>query len=572
MLKPSEPDYGRIHRQYMDAVRSGARIAGRLEQEAVSRFLADRDLERSGDSPFRFDEALADRACRFFPLLRHSDGQYCGHRFTLYPWQVFIVRNLFGWVHRDTGYRRFKEAFLSVGRGNGKSPFGAALMLLLFEMDFPPEPRAEVYTTAVKRDQAAISFNAAKRFVEMSPALSSKITIHIKKLLNGTHSNFEPLSSDAGSADGHNIHGLLRDELHEWSEYQREYYDKLASALAKRRQPMAITITTAGSERSRLWRENYGFASKVVDQTCPLQADNLFVFICEIDEDDDELDEQCWPKANPMLEYGVVKIGALRDMAAKAVEDPATRRVMRRYHCNRLAYTEHKSFTSDMWAKGDQAIPYGEIQHVFLGVDLGVVDDLAAVGVVAPLDWISVEGMSKRRYAVWCHSWIPAGTKRNLSHEPFAAFIRDQRLITTDSEWTDTAYMYREVENLNDQYGVRKLAYDPAMAREFALNCVNEIGIEVFPFNQQHHKYNEPLLEFKQALAEGRILHAGDPLLGWAALNVVEDVNIKGHAMPSKQKGEEKIDPFVAVLMAFSEALFAERIKRKMSFTPARLG
>jgi phage terminase large subunit-like protein len=556
----------------MDAVRSGERIAGRLEQAAVQRFLDDRDLERSGESPYVFNEALADRACRFFPLLRHSDGQYFGQRFHLYPWQVFVVRNLFGWVHRDSGLRRFNEAFLSVGRGNGKSPFGAALMLLLFQMDYPEEARAEVYTTAVKRDQAAISFNAAKRFVESSPSLVKKITIHNKKLLNGTHSNFEPLSSDASSADGHNIHGLLRDELHEWSELQREYYDKLASAMAKRRQPLAITITTAGSERSRLWRENYSFACKVADPDCPLKSDNLFVFICEIDEEDDELDEQVWPKANPMLEYGVVKIGALRDMAAKAIEDPATRRVMRRYHCNRLAYTEHKSFTAEVWAKGDQAIPYGEIKEVFTGVDLGMVDDLAAVGVVAPLDWVSVEGKSKRRYAVWCHSWIPAGTKRNLTHEPFATFVSSDRVMVTDSEWTDTAYIYREVEDLNNEYGVRILAYDPAMAREFALNCVNEIGIEVFPFNQQHGKYNEPLLEFKQALSEGRILHGGDPLLGWAALNVVEDVNIKGHAMPSKHKAEEKIDPFVAVLMAFSEALFAERTKRKLSFMPASLG
>ena len=137
-------------------------------------------------------------------------------------------------------------------------------------------------------------------------------------------------------------------------------------------------------------------------------------------------------------------------------------------------------------------------------------------------------------------------------------------MMVTESEWTDTAPMYEKLAKRNKDFGIKVVAYDPANAREFATNVVNELRIETFNFQQSHSKYHEPLREFKQALLEGRILHGGCPLLGWAATNVVEEENAKGHRMPSKGRSIDKIDPFVAVLMAFSEAMFADRQSRSV--------
>jgi phage terminase large subunit-like protein len=550
-------------KQYVDDVLSGRRVAGKLEIAAVERYQS--DLKKK-DSGFFFDEAQAVSACEFFELLVHTDGEYAGTPFYLYGWQVFIVWQLFGWRIRGSNLRRFRELFLTVARGNGKTPFGAALLLLIFAFDSPIEERAECYTAAVKRDQAGLSFNAAKRFVERSGLCKSGYLQALKTAINipRNGSTLVPLSSDAKSADGLNIHGLLRDELHAWTDYQREYYEKLQTALGKRRQPLAITITTAGSENSTLWREQYEIAKKVVERGSTVDIDSLLVAIYEIDDDDDELDPAVWSKANPMLEHGVVKIKHLQDMASAAAIDSTQRHQFRRYHGNKLTYSFNKSFTAEMWERGNGRIPQAQLKSGFAGVDLGWCDDIAAIGYVFPLDYVSIEGQSKRRYAIFADAFCPRNGRRELSREPWRTWIQSGRMMVTESEWTDTAPMYEKLAKRNKDFGIKVVAYDPANAREFATNVVNELRIETFNFQQSHSKYHEPLREFKQALLEGRILHGGCPLLGWAATNVVEEENAKGHRMPSKGRSIDKIDPFVAVLMAFSEAMFADRQSRSV--------
>lgn len=559
MIAPAPKNYRAAVSEYIDSVRSGRRIAGKLEIAAVERYLEDCAAEET--SSFVFNEREAVMACEFFDLLVHTDGEYAGEPFTLYPWQVFIVWQLFGWRVRATGFRRFREVFLEVARGNGKTPFGAALLLLLFAFDNPIEERAECYTAAVKRDQAKIAFNAAKRFVEKSGLTRTGYLQSTKNEISIPRSNSTliPLASDSKSADGLNIHAVLRDELHAWTDYQRDYYEKLQTALGKRRQPLAITTTTAGSETSVLWREQYEIAKKVVERGNGVEIDSLLVAIFEVDDEDDELDPACWPKSNPMLEYGVVKRAYLEDMAAAAAIDPAQRHQFRRYHGNKLAYSHNKSFTAEMWARGAQPIPWDQLRHCFSGVDLGWCDDIAAIGYVYPLDWISIEGQSKRRYVIAADGFAPRNGRRDLSREPWKSWVKSGKLTVTDSEWTDTAPMYARLAKRKLDHGVKILAYDPANAREFATNVVNELKIEAFSFNQSHAKYHEPLREFKQALIEGRIIHGGCPLLGWAATNVVEEANAKDHRMPSKGRSIDKIDPFVAVLMAFSECMFADR-------------
>lgn len=555
-----------VMRKYIDDTVVGRRVVGELERAMVERHLG--DLERAGtdEFPYVFDARCASNACEVFPMLSHSDGEYVGKPFHLMPWQTFIVCSLFGWRHRETGYRRYREGLISVGRGNGKTPFGAAIMLVLLGFDEPFEARAEIYTAAVKRDQAGLSFEAAKRFVERSGMERAGYMEVYKRAItmDRVGSKLEPLSSDAKSSDGLNIHGLLKDELHAWTRYQRDYLEKLQTAMGKRRQPLDLTITTAGDEHSELWLEYYELCRQVVERGNGFEIDSLFVAMFEIDDDDDELDESVWPKANPMLEYGIVKIDYLRDEAKKARERPDKRSQFRRYHANKKTVSSAKSITSKLWACGHQPIPWDELENGFAAVDLGWKDDLAAIGYTFPLDWVDVEGKSKRRYAIFADVFVPKGTRRQLDRPPFAQWVREKRLIVTDSEWTDTGPMYQLLEKRHKDYGIETLAYDPSNAREFATNVLNEVGIDTFSFVQKHERYNEPLEEFKIALSEGRILHGGDSLLGWAAMNAVENANARGHRMPDKAKSGDKIDPFVAVLMAFSEAMFAERKKKSV--------
>ena len=291
-----------------------------------------------------------------------------------------------------------------------------------------------------------------------------------------------------------------------------------------------------------------------------MKLESLFVLICEIDEDDDELDESVWPKANPMLARGVVKLPFLRDLATRSANDPATRHEFRRYHCNKLAFSLAKMFTPPVWAQGDET--FDVKKSIYGAADLGWKDDFAALGWCVPLDWVSIEGESKRRYGVWADVWIPRGTRRrDLKQNPYATWINNGQVRVTESEWTDTAALYDQIRKNHKKHRVKSFTYDPNNAREFAINVTNNIRVNTRPFGQYHKTYNEAFREFVIALNEGRILHGGAPVLAWAACNVVASIDNNNNIMPNKLRSIDKIDPFVAVLMAYAEALFDDTKK-----------
>ncbi|ABQ23668.1 terminase TerL endonuclease subunit [Clostridium kluyveri] len=81
-----------------------------------------KDLERQGtdDFPWIFDEEKGHRPIRFIEKkCKPSKGDF--EQLVLQPWEHFVVGSLYGWVHKDTGLRRFREGLIFVGRKNGKA-------------------------------------------------------------------------------------------------------------------------------------------------------------------------------------------------------------------------------------------------------------------------------------------------------------------------------------------------------------------------------------------------------------------------------------------------------------------
>ena len=146
---------------YIDSVIEGSINCGKLERLAVQRHI--NDLESGHERGLYFDAEAAQLALDFFPILKHSKGQWGGRPFLLQGWQKFIVWGLFGWKNED-GYRRFATAYNEIARKNGKSTFAAGLGLLALVLD--KERGAEVYTAATKLDQAKIIHEEAERMVQ----------------------------------------------------------------------------------------------------------------------------------------------------------------------------------------------------------------------------------------------------------------------------------------------------------------------------------------------------------------------------------------------------------------------
>ena len=106
--------------------------SGKKHRWACMRLL--RDIGRVGSDgfPYVWDEERAQSIVDWFTYLRHSKGVLAGTPIYLTTWQKFRICQIYGWVHKDTGRRRFRKSYTQVGRKNAKSQEEAGIAL--FEM------------------------------------------------------------------------------------------------------------------------------------------------------------------------------------------------------------------------------------------------------------------------------------------------------------------------------------------------------------------------------------------------------------------------------------------------------
>lgn len=535
---------------YCDSVLDGKIKTGHLEFAAVQRYRY--DCDSAGSRGMYWDDDEFELTIKFIELLKHSTGEFEGTQFLLQPWQKFVAGNIFAWKLRDDGFRRFREAFVSMGRGNGKSPFMAALTNRTAILD--GESRYQFQIAAVERAQAEIVFNEVCEQLQSQPAFQGRFDFyrpkHGKKsivdlALNGV---IEPLGSEG--RDGYNLLGFVADEIHAWRAEHQDLWEKLQTSMSKRRQPLGLTITTAGDDMSKLWLSVHGFSASVA--TMLFDEPRHFSFICEIDEADRKAslyDEDLWRKGNPNLDISVKRAG-LRLYANKAKNDLVIFNQWLRYHMNIRVRSVLKVIIQSIWDDCDEPLPDLAGKPCHGGLDMGWRNDLASFYLCFPLP--------NRRYALKGWNWLPKHGGREISKNPWLTWI-DQQLITlNEGTDTDPDAIYERVHHADKTYSINSIGLDPANARAIGMHLVKASKFKVFDFGQSAKNYNEPIREFLIALNEKRILHGNDPVLAWAANNLVLRTDYAGLVMPDKAHADEKIDPIVAALMAFARCLYGE--------------
>ena len=560
MIAFTQPE--EVVQQYIKDVLSGDIVVGQLVKLAVQRHV--HDLEHAWERGYKFDPDIATRACAFFPVVcRHSIGEWDGQRFELSPWQMFCVWCIFGWRRIDDGTRRFRKAYLSVARKNGKTTMIAALALLLMFRDEPFEPGAQIYCAATKEKQARIMYDEAVRIVGRSPDLKKRS--RVRKAPHGIHweehdSKFEPIGSDSESTDGLNPHGVLKDELHEWRERHRGLKEKLETGSGARRQPLDVTITTAGTDHSEIWKEENEYAIQCLESvvTGNVIDDYCFAFIACIDQQDDPFDEMCWPKANPNWDISV-KPESIRAIANEAKHKPTAHNKLVRYHCNRQVGSTERALPLDVWMAGAGAVTVADGAYGHGGMDLGRSNDWASIAASFPIEE-EVDGVRRVvRHELISKAWTVKDGAFRVDREPFRTWISQGRLTAHEGDQVDFSAVEEEIVRWHEKYQIATWAFDPAYARLMADRLQNFHGMKVFSFTQTEKYYNEPCVRFHDDMKAGCLLHGNEPVLTWQAANLKFTRNNRGLVMPDKSNREFKIDGLVASIMAFSECMFAEK-------------
>ena len=237
----------------------------------------------------------------FFSYLKLWKGkEYKGKEYVLAPHFQFITSCIMGWKKRD-GNRRFKTAYIEMGRKGSKSSYAGALGSYFLVAD--GESGAEIYTAAVKKDQARIVWTNIQNFLK--PSMFAKlVTFHKHNLsVQSTWSKCEPLSSETKSLDGLDSHYASLDELH--AHPTPEVHDLIVDSIGARSQALILIITTAGFDQSGVCYQKREYLTKILKGV--IEDDSFFGIIYTLDTKKD------WPELITQQEKEAGKKGKVED-------------------------------------------------------------------------------------------------------------------------------------------------------------------------------------------------------------------------------------------------------------------
>ena len=225
--------------EYYEKIQAGEVKAGKWVK-----LLYERIVTELRDGLFLFDDAKAQKAIDFIQsFCHHCEGR--NDLIILELWQRALVSLIFGIVD-ENGVRVFREVFVVMGRKNGKSLLASAIIAYTVYLD--GEYGAKVYCLAPKLEQAAIVYDNFYRMLQAEPELSELAQKRRSDIyLEATNSSVKPLAFNAKKSDGFNPHMTVCDEIASWpAEQGLKQYEVMKSALGARRQPLILSISTAG--------------------------------------------------------------------------------------------------------------------------------------------------------------------------------------------------------------------------------------------------------------------------------------------------------------------------------------
>jgi len=505
-----------------------------------------------------FDEAAGRHVCDFFTnWLMLSKGQWAGKKFELLDWQRNeLLMPLFGWKNAD-GTRRFRVAYIEIPKKNGKSGLCSGVALYLACAD--SEPGAEVYCAAADRSQAGIVFNESRNMVKVSKALSAhaKVT-DSKKLIEFPASNsfIRVISSEAYTAEGLNIHGLIFDELH--AQKTRELWDALRYGGAARRQPLLLSITTAGWDVTSICYEQHEYARKVLDGS--ITDSSFFALIYGAGKKDDPRSLAIWRRANPSLGH-IIQERDMKQAANEAVESPVKLNAFKRYRLNIWTEQAERWLDGDAWAKCAPSRLRDAITwrvntlhrkaecSCFAGLDLGSTSDLTALVLFFPDSNILLPWFWVPEYAIQ--------DKKNPNRDLYRTWKGQEFLTVTPGNVTDYDCVRSDINEIGEQFKIKELAVDRLFQGAQLCTQLQEDGFDVIAFGQGFMSMAAPCKEFEERVIAGRFNHGRNPILNWMAANVAIAEDPAGNMKPTKPKRNSpyKIDGIVAAVMALGRAM-----------------
>lgn len=533
--------------EYYELIKSGEVIVGYWIRREIENLVEDLNDER-----FVYDTTEAHKRIKFMQTLcLQSKQPYFNKPLELMPFQLAFIEAIYAFKMRDTGYRRFTEALLEIGRKNGKSTLLAADANTDL---FIGEGGAEICCASNDDKQARYIW---REVAGMRARLDPHKTITSQNLLelknNQKNIIISRMSSKTQNKDGGNYSKTYQDESHDVDEEggNCEIAEACWRGMSTKDDPLFINCTTQGFSRDGCYLDKkIERAKKIIEGE--IDDIHFLAFLFEQDSEQEIwTDKSSWEKSNPSLRYGVKKWAKLeRDVEIARTDKEARLHLL----CKDFNIKQN---SAQAWLKIEDITYIQDVKSLedFRGcVALGALDCSQTTD-LTNLKILFMKPNDDTKY-VFSHYWLPETKLQDTPDKSAGAryeqWAQEGHMTITRGSIIDLTLVVDYIFKLRKQYGIKiyRLGYDKAYAREFE-KAIDELNPEMRePINQKI--MSTPMKWLEKDFEKHKINFGSNPVDIWCLQNACCRIDGHDNYRCVKSTASKRIDGAVVFIILYA--------------------
>lgn len=534
-------------KEYLKAIHNGEEIVSQKVKMVYEREVEWMDNPPE-DFPFYFDEEVGQRPIDFIEkFCKHSKSSFARKPVKLELFQKAKIQLIFGWLEKDSGFRRITEVVDIRGRKCGKSTETAAVEWYMLLAD--GEEGAEIYCCANKLDQAKLVFNEAVNMRSQSDALK----LVTKKRQSdiycpATFGSMKALAADSKTMDGLNASFFDLDECHEAK--TSKIYDVMKQSQSARNQPLAWIISTNGFVREGFFDDLYAKCASVANWEEGHHNYRLLPLIYELDSRNEYTNPKCWNKANP----GLGKIKSLKTLAENVEEGKRNPKFLPTLLTKDFNIPEN---SAESWLTFDAIvnekvvdIEYLKKSYAIGGCDLSSTLDLTCASLL-------IRKPNDDNVYVLQQYFLPQSRIDKLEltdskEAPYRFWAEKGWITICEGAQVDYSKVTEWFVLMVKEYDIRPLwiCYDRALSGYWVPEMEN-YRFDMEKTAQGSYTWSQPMKEMGAHFEEHKVVYQNNPILRWCLSNTAKkSLNKDGieSIQPVKIAQNRRIDGTVSLL------------------------